>query len=519
VKHRYDTIIIGSGVSGMTAGILLAREGEKVLVLEQHTVPGGLMQTFQRRGAVFPTGVHRLGSLKKGQALWHYFNYLGVLDHLNLVEMDRNGFETFHFPGASFRIPAGHDCYGERLKGYFPGEAKAIDQYLSDMARVIGSLDFYHPGLPPAKTAGGNSTGSLDDYLKTLGVSARLKQVLTANNPFYGIPSNTCPVLTHFIVSDAYLNSAFRVDETTTPLAGAFSKSLAACEGEVHSNAKVNAVITDKGQARGVVLDNNKRLFSNRVIFTGHPAGLLELCDPKLFRPAFQKRLAGCENTRGFFGVAMTWKRRSCPVIDNDAFVYDSWDSNLAYHTPPPEDHRPGTVFLSALPCTETSGTVSVTALAGISPGEHQRMKALRNSGEPGRYQAEKQKLARAVMTLLSKQWPAMERDAEIIDTYTPGTFERYTLTPDGSAYGIQKKAGQFMQTMFHPATRVKNLFMAGQSISFNGIHGALVSSVTLCSHIVGKERLMEKIIKGESGQKRARKQGVINEKRDRTRK
>ena len=51
---RYDAVIIGSGVSGMTAAIILAKEGRRVLVLEQHSKPGGLMQHFRRKALVFP---------------------------------------------------------------------------------------------------------------------------------------------------------------------------------------------------------------------------------------------------------------------------------------------------------------------------------------------------------------------------------------------------------------------------------------------------------------------------------
>lgn len=37
----HDVIIIGSGAGGLTAGLALSRAGKKVLILEQHYVPGG----------------------------------------------------------------------------------------------------------------------------------------------------------------------------------------------------------------------------------------------------------------------------------------------------------------------------------------------------------------------------------------------------------------------------------------------------------------------------------------------
>ena len=45
---NYDVIVIGAGLGGLTAGAKLAREGMKVLVLEQHNRPGGCATTFKR---------------------------------------------------------------------------------------------------------------------------------------------------------------------------------------------------------------------------------------------------------------------------------------------------------------------------------------------------------------------------------------------------------------------------------------------------------------------------------------
>ena len=41
-EEKYDTIIIGSGIGGLTAAAFLSKEGKKVLVLERHYTAGGL---------------------------------------------------------------------------------------------------------------------------------------------------------------------------------------------------------------------------------------------------------------------------------------------------------------------------------------------------------------------------------------------------------------------------------------------------------------------------------------------
>lgn len=59
----WDAIVIGSGIGGLTTASLLAQEGQKVLVLEQHYVAGGACHTFDRKGFRFATGIHYVGEM------------------------------------------------------------------------------------------------------------------------------------------------------------------------------------------------------------------------------------------------------------------------------------------------------------------------------------------------------------------------------------------------------------------------------------------------------------------------
>ena len=51
--EEFDSIIIGSGAGGLTTALCLARAGQKVLVLEQHDVPGGWCHSFTLNGQRF----------------------------------------------------------------------------------------------------------------------------------------------------------------------------------------------------------------------------------------------------------------------------------------------------------------------------------------------------------------------------------------------------------------------------------------------------------------------------------
>jgi phytoene dehydrogenase-like protein len=57
---RYDAIVIGAGMSGLAAGIRLAQFDRRVLVLEKHSLWGGLNSFYKRQGRRIDTGLHAL---------------------------------------------------------------------------------------------------------------------------------------------------------------------------------------------------------------------------------------------------------------------------------------------------------------------------------------------------------------------------------------------------------------------------------------------------------------------------
>ena len=66
---QYDVIVIGSGLAGLAAGAKLAKEGKRVLIIEQHHLVGGCATQFKRKGYTFEVSVHELNGLSKNEHL------------------------------------------------------------------------------------------------------------------------------------------------------------------------------------------------------------------------------------------------------------------------------------------------------------------------------------------------------------------------------------------------------------------------------------------------------------------
>lgn len=76
---KQDIIIIGGGLGGMICGAILAKDGYKVIVLEQADKAGGSIQSYRRGVHRFDTGLHYVGGLAEGQPLHAAFADLGLL--------------------------------------------------------------------------------------------------------------------------------------------------------------------------------------------------------------------------------------------------------------------------------------------------------------------------------------------------------------------------------------------------------------------------------------------------------
>src|SRR5437588_1439522 len=113
-RDSYDAIVIGAGIGGLICANLLAREGLRVLLVEQHYMVGGYCSTFKRKGFVFDAATHFYPLLGNPATLTgKLLRDMGV----STTWIKMNPVDQFHFPDqTTFSVPADFDDYISRLK-------------------------------------------------------------------------------------------------------------------------------------------------------------------------------------------------------------------------------------------------------------------------------------------------------------------------------------------------------------------------------------------------------------------
>src|SRR3990167_1783206 len=128
IKPKYDVIVLGAGIAGLICGTFLAKSGKKVLIIEQHNIPGGYCTSFKRKGFIFDAAVHHIGGCGKWSVVGRCLKELDIkMDFVQLDPMD-----SINFPSFSVDIPAEIDKYVDLLKKRYPHESEKLSSFFKE---------------------------------------------------------------------------------------------------------------------------------------------------------------------------------------------------------------------------------------------------------------------------------------------------------------------------------------------------------------------------------------------------
>lgn len=187
-------VVIGSGLGGLSTGVILAKNGYEVTILEQAHQIGGCLQCFEREGVKYETGMHFIGSMDEGQVLSNYLNYLEIKDKIKLSRLNPEAYDVISLDGERFAIPNGREAFIEKLSARFPSQRENLKRYC-DLVHQVASLSPYRDleGSSEALTDNSLLFRSIDNVLEQTVTDPLLRKVLLGNISLYAAVRGITP--------------------------------------------------------------------------------------------------------------------------------------------------------------------------------------------------------------------------------------------------------------------------------------------------------------------------------------
>jgi all-trans-retinol 13,14-reductase len=499
----WDGIVIGSGIGGLACAAALARMGQKILVVEQHYVAGGLTQTFSRDGFRWDVGVHYLSEMHPGGESRKLIDWLsgGAIDFASMGDM----YDILHFPdNFELKVPRTEAAFRAALQSRFPQSSKGLDAYFAALAeaeRAIRAV-FVGRGLPSALAgifglwrgraiARWVGRTSADVFAETID-DVRLRAVLSAQRANYGgMALDQTSFGEQALITRHFFNGGFY------PVGGAgiFAQKLIPvieqAGGALRLRTKVTRLLVEKGVAVGIETADGaqiraKNLFSD----------------------------AGARNTVGWLpaeGQASAWAQdilalapSPCHLVlylglqgDIEAngatlanhWIHETWDVDDGVWRDPAGSPPPG-VFVSFPslkdpahePGPQQRHTAEVLAVADWA--SFARWRDSQRLDRPDDYKTFKAAIERQLFAQFARHFPALAPLVVARELSTPLSTLSFTGAWQGGSYGLDVSPRRFLSGSLRARTPIPGLFLTGQDVVSPGVTGAMMGGVVAAASV-----------------------------------
>lgn len=482
---KYDAVIIGSGLGGLECAHILSKAGMSVLLLERGTQAGGCLQSYRRHGLAFDTGFHYVGGLDEGQSLHSAFRHLGLL-RLPWQRLD-NHFDRVTIGNQTFSFAQGYDAFVETLTAAFPAERDALNKY-ADMLKQCGEQQFdaLNPQTGESSVLSRLFETSAYQYLTETFHDPLLINVLCGTSLKMELRKESLPLFTFAHGNGSFIESSWRLKGDGSLIVNSLADGIRMHGGEIICNTEVRELVEKDGKLVHAVCSNGEIYEGTIFISNIHPAVTCNLVkQSSRMKKVYRSRITHLENTFGMFTVSLRIKPQTLRYFNWNQYIYkepDVWTFHLK------NNPVSGVLVSCRIPEDGSKYVQQVDLLTPMNWSECEQWSHTEVGRRGEDYKAMKKRVADECITLAERFIPGLRDRITGCYTSTPLTYRNYTLTPEGSAYGLRKDFRNPMITLLSPRTPIPNLLLTGQNLMLHGLHGVTMTALFTCAEVLGKE-------------------------------
>jgi prolycopene isomerase len=497
MNEKYDCIIIGAGMGGLTAASILARNGKKVLVLEKNSKVGGYAVNFKRGNFNFDASLHMINGCNEGQSTYNILKKCGVVDKIKILAHPY--ISRTIFPDYDFRIPqANMTEYINVLSQYFPEERKGIERFFEEMHKVfvegkqciyskipLAVELFYFPFKYPNlfKYSFVTFKFALDRFLK----NERLKALIAQFWMFTGTNPNRLRAFYYLYPDYDYLNNgANYIKGGSQALSNALLDVIMENGGKILINSPVEKILLDNHTAKGVSTKTDHYLADVVISNIDVRKTFSDLTGEGYFKPRFIKKLKRMETSTSFFVVyiGLNADLKEKGLSDYEIFYNPCYDLEKQFLASMNNDMIGTSLMLTIHSNIDTESAPARKSSVSISTLSGYDYWANLSKNE---YNETKERLADILIKRAERVIPNLPAYIETMEIATPMTMEKFTGNYKGAVLGFSQTVFQSGIWRLPQKTPIKNLYLAN---AWTWLGGGI--SCTMYSG----ERVAEEILK-----------------------
>lgn len=512
LQTKFDAIVIGSGIGGLTAAALLAKTGKKVLILERHYVIGGYTHTFKRKDYEWDVGLHYVGDVHiEGTMLNKAFRYLSN-ENLKWTPLD-DVYDKAVFGDKVYEFVRGREKMRAKLKEYFPAEkdGKSIDEYFKILDKVanIGIGYWAEKVIPPflAKLLGPLLRRKVLKYSDQTTLSAlqaitdneKLIGVLTAQYGDYGLLPSESSFFMHAILANHYMEGAGYPVGGAGSIAKTIVPVIEEKGGVALFSAEVKEIIVKNNKAIGVEMADGQKIYAKLII---SDAGVVNTFSKLLPEETIKKHhldqeLKNLEPSVAhmdlYIGINDSCENLKLPKCNYWVFPEEYKHEKSREKYKDISDQVP-VVYISFPSAKDPEwqkkhpNKSTVEVITGVPYEWFSKWENTAWKQRPEEYEKMKKYVADQFFEKLYQVEPQLKGKVDFFEVSSPLSTKKFTNHPKGEIYGVSHTPKRFRQLFLKPHTPVKNLFLTGQDVSIASIAGAMLGGVLCVSAILKKD-------------------------------
>jgi all-trans-retinol 13,14-reductase len=516
-EESFDTIIIGSGMSGMALAALLSKDGQKVLVLERHYVAGGCTHTFKRGNYEWDVGLHYVGDVGTNTELKKIYDYIcdTPIEWADMGEV----YDRIYFGNEVYEFRKGKEAFIQYFSDLFPQEKDGIKKYVELLSQVIKAANLFYAEKAIPQLADQiigkwmrhaymkYASKTTQEVLDEIFTSSKLKAILAAQFGDYGLPPSKSSFAMHATVAHHYMEGGFYPVGGSRIIFEKIAPVIKKAGGEVFVNAEVEEILIENGKAIGIQMVGGKIWKAKTIISTIGIQNTYKNLLPEKIQQQYglDKKLNELKPSLAYIGLYLGFKKtaQELDLPKSNFWIFPeqyNHDENLkAYNNGTCGDFPVVYIsFPSAKDPDFENRHPGISTIEIITLAEYNSFSIWEGSSWKHRglkYDEMKEKMSQQLLAYLYRYLPQTIGKVDYYELSTPLSTKHFQGYPSGEMYGLEFTPERYKNKHLKTRTPIEGLFIAGQDIVSAGIGGAVMSAI-VCASAMKNTNYVSKILK-----------------------